>query len=214
LRLKILQKLRTASSTQNLLILIKSIYKEEFGLINFQQKNKNYILQPYSEMIYLFSQIFNVILNLVQLSYNTSNAFLSYAPNFSNRTRHLCEKVGTALSNVMLQLGDFPSFSNVQTPFGPRKSGIPAAVLIPAPESIYIIKQNITTEIFSTLQLYRISAICTEHHLHCSSNTTVNAKVTVITNKLKLKVNLHFGTCSNAHLFAKVPQPEDSEMTF
>ena len=33
----------------------------------------------------------------------------------------------------ILTLGAFPIASSVHTPFGPRKSGIPADVLIPAP---------------------------------------------------------------------------------
>lgn len=55
-------------------------------------------------------------------------------PSFSIATSNLWPKVGLAVSKVVLHSGDFPCFSKVQTPVGPRKSGIPADVLMPAPE--------------------------------------------------------------------------------
>lgn len=45
----------------------------------------------------------------------------------------MCVEVGTALIESFLDFGTFPCAFRVQTPLGPRKSGIPAEVLIPAP---------------------------------------------------------------------------------
>ncbi|XP_075540013.1 uncharacterized protein LOC142574900 [Dermacentor variabilis] len=51
----------------------------------------------------------------------------------ASSTRAMCVEVGTASSNEMLTCGFSPCCSRVQTPRGPRKSGIPAEVLMPAP---------------------------------------------------------------------------------
>ena len=48
-------------------------------------------------------------------------------------TKAICVRDGLASSNVVSICGVFPFSSNVQTPFGPLKSGIPADVLTPAP---------------------------------------------------------------------------------
>lgn len=45
----------------------------------------------------------------------------------------MCVFVGRASLKETLMVGFSPFFSSVQTPFGPRKSGIPAAVEMPAP---------------------------------------------------------------------------------
>jgi len=52
-------------------------------------------------------------------------------------TRHLWAKVGAAWSKVTLHFGESPFSSKVHTPLGPRKSGIPDEVLIPAPVQQY-----------------------------------------------------------------------------
>lgn len=58
--------------------------------------------------------------------------YLMY-PLSSNNFSALCVVLGTAFSNLMSIFGLIPCFSRVQTPFGPRKSGIPQLVEIPAP---------------------------------------------------------------------------------
>lgn len=45
----------------------------------------------------------------------------------------ICVNVGAARSNETFIFGFSPFSSKVHTPFGPRKSGMPAAVEIPAP---------------------------------------------------------------------------------
>lgn len=53
-------------------------------------------------------------------------------PDVSRAFRAMWHFDGTASSNEIFVCGFSPFFSNVQTPFGPRKSGMPMDVEIPA----------------------------------------------------------------------------------
>mmetsp|Transcript_984 Transcript_984/g.4173 ORF Transcript_984/g.4173 Transcript_984/m.4173 type:complete len:543 (+) Transcript_984:515-2143(+) len=55
-------------------------------------------------------------------------------PCLRNSTSAMCVRLGTAVSSVHFASGmGAPRFCAVHTPFGPRKSGIPMEVLMPAP---------------------------------------------------------------------------------
>jgi hypothetical protein len=54
-------------------------------------------------------------------------------PTSTRRASAMCVRVGCASSHDTFMSGLRLRFSRVQTPLGPRKSGMPAEVLMPAP---------------------------------------------------------------------------------
>ena len=89
--------------------------------INIVQKDNNNCLQ------YLWSPDFKCKPSTFWL--------IIYLTKFSctSLSKAMCVRDGLASSNVVSIWGANPFSSKVQTPFGPLKSGIPAAVLTPAP---------------------------------------------------------------------------------
>ncbi len=69
-------------------------------------------------------------------------------PTSTRRASAMCVRVGRASSHDTFMSGLRLRFSRVQTPLGPRKSGMPAEVLMPAPvcttERSAAIRQRVT----------------------------------------------------------------------
>ena len=78
-------------------------------------------------------------------------------PFCSIPTRAICVFDGAASSKLILNCGFIPLVSNVQTPFGPLKSGIPDDVLIPAPVCTTKCFASLTIATNSDILLLKIS---------------------------------------------------------